>query len=332
MKKLFTILFLLFLSGTNYLIGQTTDPVSGIYIDGVKVTELNCYSFGTMTLVCPYNDAFDKFDHVRISIDDESGNWTIKDITPATKFKYVKNGYLIYEIFSQGLQLANGTQGYDESVDPYGQDVVSRGSLQYIGGLVTGGGSVDSKLSVMVLGQTLTGNEQRYDEGCQCVKSTPTYSNENLYDVKLPLLNRKKLHVGLLSTTTTVTAQVDLSVSCSYEGTKVDFNSLGKSSGTTTTTATTSSTTSTSSASSASTTTPYSEKHDNGKIKVQGQKNKNGDQEGTWKYFDENGKLERVENYTNGIADGEWKYYEEGKLVKTEIYKAGELISTKEEE
>ena len=79
-------------------------------------------------------------------------------------------------------------------------------------------------------------------------------------------------------------------------------------------------------------TTPYSEKYENGKTQVQGQKNAEGGQEGTWKYFDENGKLERIENYKNGIADGEWKYYEEAKLTKTEVYKEGELISTKEVE
>ncbi len=52
---------------------------------------------------------------------------------------------------------------------------------------------------------------------------------------------------------------------------------------------------------------PYVEKWDNGKIRVQGQKNKDEELQGTWKYYDESGKL--------------WK---------TEEYKDNELISTKE--
>lgn len=52
---------------------------------------------------------------------------------------------------------------------------------------------------------------------------------------------------------------------------------------------------------------PYVEKWDNGKIKIQGQKNKDDELQGTWKYYDESGKL--------------WK---------TEEYKDNELISTKE--
>lgn len=52
---------------------------------------------------------------------------------------------------------------------------------------------------------------------------------------------------------------------------------------------------------------PYVEKWPNGKIKVQGQKNKDDELHGTWKYYDEN-----------------------GKLIKTEEYRDNELISTKE--
>jgi antitoxin component YwqK of YwqJK toxin-antitoxin module len=70
------------------------------------------------------------------------------------------------------------------------------------------------------------------------------------------------------------------------------------------------------------------EKHKNGKVKVQGQNNKEGNQEGTWKYFNELGKLERVENYKNGISHGEWKFYDTktGKISKTEKYNEGELM------
>ena len=53
--------------------------------------------------------------------------------------------------------------------------------------------------------------------------------------------------------------------------------------------------------------TMYLEKWDNGKVKVQGQKDKDDQLQGTWKYYDETGKLE-----------------------KTEEWKDNELISTKE--
>jgi antitoxin component YwqK of YwqJK toxin-antitoxin module len=75
---------------------------------------------------------------------------------------------------------------------------------------------------------------------------------------------------------------------------------------------------------------PYTEKHDNGKISIQGQKNKEGNEEGLWKYFDETGKLEKQINYSNGIQDGETKLYDKGKLFKTQVYKQGELLSEKD--
>ena len=45
-------------------------------------------------------------------------------------------------------------------------------------------------------------------------------------------------------------------------------------------------------------------------------------EEGEWKYYHENGKLEAIGNYKNGKEEGEWKFYHEnGKLEQLEIIK-----------
>ena len=77
---------------------------------------------------------------------------------------------------------------------------------------------------------------------------------------------------------------------------------------------------------------PYTEKHPNGKLKTSGQKSADGMQEGEWKYFDVNGKLIRIENYSEGVAEGEWKYFADGKLTKTENYEGGALSTKKKDD
>lgn len=45
------------------------------------------------------------------------------------------------------------------------------------------------------------------------------------------------------------------------------------------------------------------------------------------KYFSADGKLVRIERYVKGIPEGEWNFFEKDHLIKTEVYKNGELIS-----
>ena len=65
--------------------------------------------------------------------------------------------------------------------------------------------------------------------------------------------------------------------------------------------------------------TPYVEYHDNGNVKVKGQKNSKGQEEGIWEWFHENGNIQWRIPYKEGKRDGimEW-FYETGN-IKTRI-------------
>ena len=57
--------------------------------------------------------------------------------------------------------------------------------------------------------------------------------------------------------------------------------------------------------------------YNNGNLKSIGAYDASGYATGTWKYYHENGKLEKTGNYKNGNPDGEWVfYYNDGQAVK----------------
>jgi hypothetical protein len=326
---------------------QDDDPNVGFYVDGVKVTELNCYSFKNLSVVLPYKTEFADYPEFSVYMTlavgdpigskenalDGTGGMTIT--SGSFKAKYVKGNYVVMDLFKENMQ-DNAFINSESNSYFY----ATRGCLAFYKVCLGYDASPEAYLKVVIRGRRVTGYSETYDAGCSCTRSEPIMSTEDfdLGNTKLILKNRQLVKGGVYKVM--FKENVDLSQPCTYPGTKKDLNHLGSSSTQSSgnssssssgnTTVKTTSTTNTSTT--ASSTTPYTEKHDNGKISVQGQKNKDDSQEGTWKYFDENGKLERLENYKNGIADGEWKYYEEGKLTKTEVYKDGELISTKEVE
>ncbi len=64
--------------------------------------------------------------------------------------------------------------------------------------------------------------------------------------------------------------------------------------------------------------------YEDGTLRAEG-KYDNGRQTGEWKYFHQNGKLEQSGKFNkNGKPEGSWKwYYETGKLLKEELYRGG---------
>lgn len=231
--KPFKLFFLTVIVHFSLTIKAQDDPNLGVYIDGVKVSELNCYSFGNLTVVLPYNDVYSKFDKITIVFCNgtnpkkgvsesnknslELSNYSEKSIAPAALFKYVKGKYLIYEVFSKDKQESNG----DDLLIQY-KKPVKRGTLQCYS---TYSGKPEELFYVSLLGMTATGqyNETYLNNG-QFYKS-PVMSSEDLYSVQLPLKNRVKLKMMADHNF----KEVDLSLPCSVTGTKVDFNNLGKS-------------------------------------------------------------------------------------------------------
>lgn len=191
------------------------DPNVGFYVDGVKVTELTCYSFEKLQLVIPYNPNYSSFDKLQIkmysSYKKEGLIWSglsYKDITKGNAFIYIKGKYIVYEIFSKEKNDANA-DGYTNDGPCTRTRLLSKG---------LGGGDC---LYVTFDGYTISGYQEYYDQGCQCVKKSPTYNGEKLFDFKLLLQNRKRS--GLLKS-----PDINWSEPCTYPGTKVDLNNLGK--------------------------------------------------------------------------------------------------------
>ncbi|MCD6068964.1 MAG: hypothetical protein K0S33_3790 [Bacteroidetes bacterium] len=219
-KQLLPVALRSILSGLGLLLAFSSfrpapdDPVVGFYVDGVKVTELTCYSFGNLTAVLPYNSNYDQFDEITINIyssyKEEGSIWdgrTYKEINKAIRFKYVKGNYLVYEIYGNKEQyLASGFESP-------GDGGVWRYKLQHDGGLIKKKGQL---LLITMHGNQITGSVEKYDPSCNCIIKQPTYNSELLHTLEIPLKNRsnKKWYEDPSG--------------CPMTGTKVDFNNLGK--------------------------------------------------------------------------------------------------------
>lgn len=215
--SLFTILLF-----TNSKVQDENDPNVGYYVDGVKVTELTCYSFKTLTLVLPYKESYNLFDRLVIvaSLEPapyEPGLGIAQSISKAELMtKFVKGKYIVYQIFKENSQHSCSTeQRYDHDL--------CRGVLAYY----QKKDKPEAELKFTLEGQSIESYEERYDENCQCIKKEPVYnlsSATQLSEVKIPLKNRELK--GGWATKTTCAFDVDLTQACSYPGTKVDFNKL----------------------------------------------------------------------------------------------------------
>ena len=106
--------------------------------------------------------------------------------------------------------------------------------------------------------------------------------------------------------------------------------------------------------------TPYTEYYSNGNVRIKGQRNSKGQQEGIWEWFFENGNIRRRTPYKDGKIDGivegfyekgfyengnihcrapykegkedgiEEEFDEQGNITRTLVWKNGELIETTE--
>ena len=93
------------------------DPNVGFYVDGVKVTEINCANFKTLTIVIHYNSAWGSFEKFIVKatfhevLRDARAAGTLNTISNGGMLSKVKKGYIIYEIFSaitDSRESANG--------------------------------------------------------------------------------------------------------------------------------------------------------------------------------------------------------------------------------
>lgn len=361
--KTYAILLLITIGSFNMKAQE--DKISGIYVDGVKVNEIDCYNFGDMTFYLKYNDVLKNFKIVSIAYYIETSNTPFSNYKKwdysnpkyyMDKVKYMKeqcnanaqmnSGFIKVDIFKKGERFALGMDNTYGKTD-YGtsNSRYPRECLMYDINPMQSFGSLGIKRKpsdpnkqpdslamfvVKVFGFVETGKyNEYYDEYSKTFKREPELESTVLQEVKIKLKNRKivvacwdqypadlfKFEPGYTCKEPAGSKFVDL-INTSNSATQKTSSNAG-----------TNQSTPSNNVSKSSNTKPHIEKHKNGKVAVQGQFDLNGQHEGTWKYFTEAGKVERIENYKGGIMHGEWKYFDEaGKLTKTEKYNEGELL------
>lgn len=212
MKNIFKLILLVtfFSLKTN-----AQDDLKGIYVDGVKVSELSCYSFGTMLVAVPYKEEYKSYTMIVFDIYTNDAS-SAKEIPSNSISSFVKGNYIVFQIFDKDAQSSNANK---ESLE----GSITRGALANYSG------SSDNELLVVLWGMNLTGYEEKYFQNCNCIKKIPQYSKKELSLVKTKLNNRKKSggFMGGLTNNNSL-KKVDLSQPCAVSGPKVDFNGLGK--------------------------------------------------------------------------------------------------------
>ncbi len=295
-----------------------TDTISGVYLDGERVDTIYCNSFSGMDFVftLPRNAKYQ--DYV---ISEEL--LLPRGYRPAIKYSthgqasyhwiYLFSEYINYQTFSfremENKYLKNGVLVFPNKGRFYSPDF---SMYQYAlarnhyyrkrfrkDRAAKGIDYIEATLKVSLEGKRPDGIDSSYDTLTHNINFNTSYKYDDIqtYYVKVRLRYVRK-----------ESAIKDLPKDCRFKsGTTLDMILKPKA------------------VSTNGTLTPFSENYTSGIVKAQGQKNAAGNAEGTWKYYSEEGKLQRVANFRGGLAHGEWKYYDEsGKLFKTEMYENGE--------
>lgn len=202
-------------STKKVILNPQDDPNVGFYADGVKVTELTCYSFKTLHIVIPYNDALNTIQEFALHID-------VNNQYPRTSYKISKGKlllkrkgkYVVFEIFNEN-SIYNEIAAPDQHLSGGGE--FGRSWLAFYFDKYSIG---DLPLNLSFKSLVTTGYKETFDQGCNCIKKTPEYDSEDI-GLKFSLLLKNR-------TKGKSTKKVDMSQPCDISGTKVDFNNLGK--------------------------------------------------------------------------------------------------------
>ena len=210
---------------------QDDDSNAGFYVDGVKVMEINCYTFGNLKVVFPFNPAYSNYDRFIIKIyygeSFQMGNrfGTFNVVSKASVLSKVKNNYFVYDIFKAGEWYAPAN---NDSRDPNAYNgltnSLSRAGIKYYAGKAQ---KPETDLVFSLIGETITGYRDEFDASGNHSR-IPIYSAEILGSaLKLHCVNREAC--SSWADDYHLNKKIDLSVECTFTGTKVDFNNLGKS-------------------------------------------------------------------------------------------------------
>lgn len=208
---------------------KAQDDLSGVYVDGIKTTELNCASFGDMYVVFPI-DKLKSFESVNVYGSVEYNRDWQKTVGNANtyfktasldlkSFTYKNQTYVKISLIRKGNQESDYyTPRTSAGLIPY---QLMRSSLSYDTKANFG---TPKELRVQINGANAKGSTEAYDAGCNCIVKKPIYEATEYKVFYVTLKNSAKLGFAKSYDDT----KVDLSQPCSVAGTKIDFENLGK--------------------------------------------------------------------------------------------------------
>ncbi|MCD6068965.1 MAG: hypothetical protein K0S33_3791 [Bacteroidetes bacterium] len=354
MKKRIETTFLIFALSLLVLNAKAQDdPIVGFYVDGVKVTEINCYTFGSLKLVLPFDPAYASYDRFVITVynsesfqmGNHEGAYNV--LSKPKTLSMVKNNYFVYEVLKKGEKY--GPAGND-SDDPNAYsgltNSISRATVAFYAGKKHG---PECDLIAYLFGETIESYREEVTTDNR-LRKIPVYKAEDLGPkIKLHCTNRTQC--GKWATEFQLNKDMDLSQPCTVSGTPVDFNNLGKSGATTNVTNsaplknetpantpaskskivfTTIAPTSAAAVKPLDKTKPgyFEEKSDDKKFMYRnGYQLSPGVYHGEVREYEAN-QLEKIITYTNGVEDGLYVVFSDGKIEWSGNYKNGKKDGT----
>jgi hypothetical protein len=335
---LFAFTFLTFLSFQTKAQDENC-AACGFYIDGVKVEKIDCYSFDKLQIVLPFNNGVDGYDLVNIWIRLEEtksfagrGYDGVKSVKGSVVKTLVKGNYIVYTVFAKDFGVT--TQMKRDFRGGVTDDYPSELTTNVLPKKPSKKNPEGLHLFIWLEGATLTGYKEELNPAKNAIIKIPQYSVAKL----------SKRY------STLCVAETGDGSSCSYPGTKVDFNNLGNNgsssnnSGNTNTTPTNNTTVkaettvataktviTTVAPTSAAAVKPldktkpgyFEEKSDDKKFMYRnGYQTSPGTYHGEVREYDNN-TLEKIITYTNGVEDGLYVIFSDGKLEWAGTYKNG---------
>jgi hypothetical protein len=232
-------------STKKVILNPQEQDLGGWYADGVRIDTLKCYGFKNLQLVVPYNAEWSAYSQLSVNIfadnmhDEFPGTKTdggCKLIPMTSVSSFVKGKYLVYNFFNQGeipaadladFVLCRNNEGLpwnasNPQKDPY---KIFRFTLKSDNSNAKNEGkpAPDFNLSFRFFGLTKTGEKEEFSSACNCLIKYPTYNAVKLTKT-----------YSLTCTNRTQKARFKpadpsyFNQPCTYTGTKVDFNTLGK--------------------------------------------------------------------------------------------------------
>jgi hypothetical protein len=235
---LFAFTFLTFLS---FQTKAQDDPNVGFYADGVKVDKIDCYDFQDLKVVFLWNSEWAQYDYIKIQIQRGHPNTFKNGLTdkfekaiPVSSINnYLKGKYIVYTIYGKDKAPIDLCQKpyYDDELPvsqvsnllPDDAKSLTKGNLKYDYALGKGKPSYDNLLKASIIGFTFKNVKEEFSKECNCITKTKKYSFINL-DKGFSLILAGRFNGGRKD----MSAETDLTKPCTYTGTKVDFNNLGK--------------------------------------------------------------------------------------------------------